>query len=623
MKDMWYRLFGGRFRAKSKGKAKESNITENDLISRGEGNGRTNTPPPRRREGYGGLVSGPDDPLEFVRAREQLQRQIDCVRAPRGGIQREISLDSASYPPNFRMVTSEEIAGVVDHVFDVRIQRNAETGALDLPLGCETIGRENVSVFIAGEVRTLREELEAGDVIVAIEEHLLLGHTMDDVQRLLHRRSNHFALTIMKGKAVPGYSARLKTLLHHFGPQTEENASDNRTHDVNEIDGDDGDDDQLPGEPPSLAGLRGEWGSHDVTTGVIEVPAADEVREPPGLSDCDVALLRQIPTRDLRPHHRVKLCDYVDEGNGDWEYIAGVCDLTQQEVRLIKNRTTSGKWTEAMLDQLDKKATATIGDIYDAVKERKRQDIIGDVFKGVILRDLKKMASPRSRPSAPPQQSQPSSFVIAAPPPPVNESLECEFHVQSPYRGPTNGPRSRSTGACEVCGSIHSQYVYISYARDAMREVQVLGHWLTQNGYGAHFDQVDPNGIARLGFPQWKMQQIQEAKFVIVLCTPAYTRQELSPELDGCMGSHEPGCGVSFDMRNISTEVFQKDYARFAPVLMNDGATSFIPMVLRGTLSYRFPLQGEDLLRRIGGISKYSLPPVNLKCKPLLPKREW
>ena len=43
---------------------------------------------------------------------------------------------------DFRMVTSEEIAGVVDHVFDVRIQRNAETGALDLPLGCETIGRE-------------------------------------------------------------------------------------------------------------------------------------------------------------------------------------------------------------------------------------------------------------------------------------------------------------------------------------------------------------------------------------------------------------------------------------------------------------------------------------------------
>eukprot|EP00118_Oscarella_pearsei_P002302 m.10150 g.10150 ORF g.10150 m.10150 type:complete len:653 (+) comp21967_c0_seq2:96-2054(+) len=644
----------GFFRSKSKGKVNgstsETKNAEDDLVSRGGGTG-ANYGGGGAGSCYGGYGGGgsssggyggsshfnPDpDPVEVLRERLLLQKEVERRTEVSNTEPGSLSLDRSTIPPglDFQTVAFEDFS-MIDRIFKMNVWRDGETGALDFSFRLETpAGTGGFGLFAVSDVRgqlSAAEEIQTGDIVLAINGSLMVGCTMRDAECLL-QRGRQFELIVMKGhiRESRDYEARLGKLLQCLRQLM--NTPEDQLKDESDCDEDDG---MIPDEPPQLTLIN------RVCVPVVEelnpaadaISGADETRDE--ISVEDERLLHKTSSSLLTPHHRARLGDYIDSGDGDWQYVAGKCGVGQRDVNLIRNRTTSGKWTEALLIKLDHLKRTSIGMIYEALKERNRIDVIDDIIVKEIIPEL------RREQGAPPQYFSGFSSLSSLPPSSYSCASGCPMPsapAVSPHYSiaqapppvnvieskPVKSPFSNSSG-CAVCLNVHkdSGYIYISYAQDAASVAQNVARWIAKSGYGAHYDQLDPAGIARDTVPLWKQKQIEGAKFVLILCSPGYQRQLLSPEEDGRNVSHQPGCGVSCDWMQISQEVYQRGgYGRFAPVLVNGSEVACIPMLMRNTIAFRFPEQEEDLFRRITGVAKYELPKVGPRRK-LVPKREW
>jgi hypothetical protein len=163
--------------------------------------------------------------------------------------------------------------------------------------------------------------------------------------------------------------------------------------------------------------------------------------------------------------------------------------------------------------------------------------------------------------------------------------------------------------------------VYISYSYDSNEHINRARQFavrLKADGVDVHIDtdvDVDPPE----GWPTFSQNQIQDADYVILICTETYQRR-----FDG---NEEPGRGkgVSFEGQLIRQEIFDTRSAKkFIPVILNLEDGSYIPALVRGRSRYLVSqdaelateLGYEALLRKLGPSSSMSNPPVSPLSNP-------
>src|SRR6266568_5885605 len=168
-------------------------------------------------------------------------------------------------------------------------------------------------------------------------------------------------------------------------------------------------------------------------------------------------------------------------------------------------------------------------------------------------------------------------------------------------------------------GDARPPIVFISYSHDSPEhadQVLALSDHLRSDGIDCILDQYE--GSPPEGFPRWMDRQIRAADFVLMICTPTYSRR--------VMGEEEPGKGHGVTWE--STLIYQYIYnagtlnARFIPVLLEGAHESAIPVPWQGVKYYRpTTAEGyEELYRRLTG--QPSIPKPALGSRRTLPPRE-
>src|SRR5208337_910758 len=166
--------------------------------------------------------------------------------------------------------------------------------------------------------------------------------------------------------------------------------------------------------------------------------------------------------------------------------------------------------------------------------------------------------------------------------------------------------------------------VFLSYSHDSddhAGRVLDLADNLRAKGIDVTLDQYVHPGPEE-GWPRWMDRNIDEAKFVLMVCTETYHRRVMSQE--------EPGKGLG--VRQEGSLIYNRIYndkpsgSRFIPILLLPGSEpSHIPSPVQGHTYYRiaaFDLIDpgfEGLLRHL--TVQPPTPPPDLGMIPTLPPR--
>lgn len=162
--------------------------------------------------------------------------------------------------------------------------------------------------------------------------------------------------------------------------------------------------------------------------------------------------------------------------------------------------------------------------------------------------------------------------------------------------------------------------VFISYSHDSpeqMDRVLGLANRLRRGGIDCLIDQYEMS--PREGWPLWTMNQIEEARFVLVICTETYHRR--------VRGKEEPGIGLGATWEGaILTQALyesQSNNDKFIPVLFSAKDSPHIPIYLRRVTHYVLDDGYEDLYRHLTNQPKYLKPAVGkLRSLPPLDRKE-
>lgn len=144
--------------------------------------------------------------------------------------------------------------------------------------------------------------------------------------------------------------------------------------------------------------------------------------------------------------------------------------------------------------------------------------------------------------------------------------------------------------------------VFISYAheRDLRQQVKALAEYLLKNGIQAITDHPYENQPPEKGWRAWMQHNVEDADFVLVVCTPRYKalfeKRELPPT------EPEGGYGVTWESAIITDDLYQSKLTntRFFPILPDAGSANDIPAVLRDFHNgHRFPSGYDRILKLI------------------------
>lgn len=158
--------------------------------------------------------------------------------------------------------------------------------------------------------------------------------------------------------------------------------------------------------------------------------------------------------------------------------------------------------------------------------------------------------------------------------------------------------------------------VLLSYSHDSPEHadrVRRLADALRADGVDAWIDQYEPHPAE--GWPRWMHRQLDEADFVLLVCTARYRDR-----FDGRAPANE-GAGVNWEGLLTANELYASHgrTERFIPVLF-EPTPELVPAPLRGHTRYQLPEQYTDLLRRLTGQPKTKPPPLGAPVHlPALP----
>jgi len=132
--------------------------------------------------------------------------------------------------------------------------------------------------------------------------------------------------------------------------------------------------------------------------------------------------------------------------------------------------------------------------------------------------------------------------------------------------------------------------VFISYTHDSEEHMQRVGQLsdkLRRSGVDCEIDQYEMSPAG--GWAQWSEQRIEEADFVLVVCTETYRRRLLGEEGKG------KGLGGRWEGWIIRQEIYDTaaQTEKFVPILVSADDEKNIPAPLRGR-TYFMPFDSED-----------------------------
>ncbi len=149
--------------------------------------------------------------------------------------------------------------------------------------------------------------------------------------------------------------------------------------------------------------------------------------------------------------------------------------------------------------------------------------------------------------------------------------------------------------------------IFVSYSHDSEEHkkwVLTLSNTLRQHGMDCWIDQYVT--FVEEGWMLWMQQQIENADFVLLVCTQKYL-DRFQKRSDGGAGK-----GVAWEGA-ILTQTFYEQFStnkRLIAILPDDGNIEHIPLVLRAFPYFYIPSGYEELLRHLTEQPKTSLPPI-------------
>ena len=131
--------------------------------------------------------------------------------------------------------------------------------------------------------------------------------------------------------------------------------------------------------------------------------------------------------------------------------------------------------------------------------------------------------------------------------------------------------------------------VFISYSHDTSQHrdrVHALSNRLRREGIDCRIDQYEESPPE--GWPTWCSNQVEEAEFVLVVCTAAYERRFRGKEETG------KGLGASWEGFVITQELYEVHgrNIKFIPVVLASADATHVPIILRAAT--RYDLASED-----------------------------
>lgn len=133
--------------------------------------------------------------------------------------------------------------------------------------------------------------------------------------------------------------------------------------------------------------------------------------------------------------------------------------------------------------------------------------------------------------------------------------------------------------------------VFLSYSHDSPAhrdKVLALSQRLRQDGIETLLDQY-VNGSPPQGWPRWMLDQLDEAAFVLVICTETYYRRFRGREQAG------KGKGVTWEGALITQEIYDSSgrTGKFVPVFLGAPDENHVPEPLRAQTYYSLTSQSD------------------------------
>lgn len=161
--------------------------------------------------------------------------------------------------------------------------------------------------------------------------------------------------------------------------------------------------------------------------------------------------------------------------------------------------------------------------------------------------------------------------------------------------------------------------VFISYSHDSPEHLEHalrLSDRLRRDGIDCIIDQYEMSPSE--GWPRWTMSQVEEARFVLAICTEIYHRRVRGKEESG------KGLGAKWEGAIITQGVYESESNnKFIPVLFSAQDSIHVPVYLRGVTHYVLDEEYENLYRRITDQPKHLKQPLGtLRSLPPLERKE-
>lgn len=149
--------------------------------------------------------------------------------------------------------------------------------------------------------------------------------------------------------------------------------------------------------------------------------------------------------------------------------------------------------------------------------------------------------------------------------------------------------------------------VFISYAHESEElsdSVLNLSNYLRNKGVGSEIDQYEE--APPEGWPKWMARQIQEADYVLVVCSDLFFKRENDHSGD------ENGLGVKWETTLIIQQLYtlNTNNEKYIPIIIDSISKKHIPLPLQPYTYYEYTNQEslEKLKNRILGLSKSNRP---------------
>lgn len=151
--------------------------------------------------------------------------------------------------------------------------------------------------------------------------------------------------------------------------------------------------------------------------------------------------------------------------------------------------------------------------------------------------------------------------------------------------------------------------MFVSYSHDSPRHkarVLELSNRLRGEGIDCQLDAY--HEAPAEGWPRWMLDQVEDAGYVLVVCTEIYARRFRGREERG------RGRGAKWEGAVITQQLYDAELhnTRFIPVLFDPADEQHIPVVLRGATYYDVSTEAgyQKLYRRLTAQPEIDVPPV-------------